>query len=108
MTRLLLRRQVLTYPMAENGVEALDVYKNCNPKYVLMDCQMPVMDGFEATKKLRELYGDEPRIFALTAAEILTESSWKEQGFDGFIAKPFRKNDIKRIFSDEQESKTAA
>ncbi len=54
---------------AFNGVEAIEVLKNNDNDYalILMDCNMPVMDGFEATVKIREMLQTPPPIVALTA-----------------------------------------
>lgn len=75
---------------AKNGLEALDIYKNTKIDIVLMDIQMPEMNGYEATKKIRGVKhkGYTP-IIALTAGNVKGE---KEKcfaaGMDDFISKP--------------------
>lgn len=75
---------------AKNGLEALDIYKNTKIDIVLMDIQMPEMNGYEATKKIRGIKhkGHTP-IIALTAGNVKGE---KEKcftaGMDDFISKP--------------------
>ncbi len=76
---------------ALNGVEALNACKNRLPDIILMDIQMPEMNGYEATQKIRELQQDTYiPIIALTAGNLKGE---KEKclaaGMDDFIAKPF-------------------
>ncbi len=70
-----------------NGEEAVKAVKNKTFDCILMDIQMPVMDGFEATKEIKKF--SQTPIIALTAAaklEILERID--ECGFDGFVAKP--------------------
>ena len=85
--------------VAENGSVGVDKYKNNNYDVVLMDIQMPVMDGFSATKEIREFEHDENRnpgyIIALTA-NALKEDKEKcySVGMNDFLAKPFKIKDI--------------
>lgn len=76
--------------VAENGQEALDILDKETFDGILMDCQMPVMDGFKATEKIRmqEKYKELP-IIALTA-NVMKEDikRIKESGMDAHIAKP--------------------
>ncbi len=80
---------------AENGQEAVEKVKNSAPgtyKIVLMDIQMPVMDGYEATKAIREL--EDPQLSATPivamSANAFAEDVQKslENGMNGHIAKP--------------------
>ena len=79
--------------VAENGQVAVDKVKEDDFDLILMDIQMPVMDGFESTKEIRKLGGryQEIPIFALTAS-VMIESKQKvfEAGMDDFITKPFK------------------
>lgn len=70
-----------------NGEEAVEAVKNQSFDCILMDIQMPVMDGFDATKEIKKF--SQTPVIALTAAaklEILERID--ECGFDGFVAKP--------------------
>ena len=80
---------------AENGAEAVEKVKNSKPgnyDLVLMDVQMPVMDGYEATKQIRAL--DNPALAGITilamTANAFDEDRKKalESGMDGFLSKP--------------------
>ena len=88
--RELLEQAGLRVRLAVNGQEALRAVARAIPDCVLMDCQMPVMDGFEATRRLRAqaAYRDLP-ILALTANTMAGD---REQclaaGMNGFLAKP--------------------
>jgi len=80
---------------AENGAEAVEKVKNSTPgdyDLVLMDVQMPVMNGYEATKRIRAL--DDPALAGITilamTANAFDEDRKKalEYGMDGFLSKP--------------------
>jgi PAS domain S-box-containing protein len=78
--------------IAENGAEALEMVQNKNYNLVLMDLQMPVLDGFEATKKIRKLGGKYSKIpiIALTASAVLEiHEEAISAGMDDFVTKPF-------------------
>ena len=85
---------------AEDGVEAVE-RANASPyRAILMDCQMPGMDGFEATRQIRA--GDGPNcdapIIAVTAIgrELAAEKA-EQSGFSDWISKPIRRGDIARF-----------
>jgi len=78
---------------AENGIEVLKILETENPDCILMDIQMPEMDGIETTKQLRnkEKYGSKSGIpiIALTAYTLPEDrEKIKEAGLDDFISKP--------------------
>jgi len=97
----LLLRQILEQvgfrvQVAENGAQGLDVFRAWRPHFIWMDIRMPVMDGLEATRRIRRLEGGhEVRIAACTAS-VMGESA--EQcllaGMDDFIRKPYRPDEI--------------
>ncbi|MEJ2407613.1 MAG: ATP-binding protein [Candidatus Thiodiazotropha sp.] len=98
--RLLLSRLMhnigLETRTARNGEECVQIFKEWQPDLIWMDRRMPVMDGMEATSRIRDLPGgDKVKIVAVTA------SVFKEQeptplanGIDEYIRKPFQFNDI--------------
>lgn len=74
--------------VAKNGLESLSAVKTKKFDAILMDIQMPLMDGFEAMKRLRKGGFSRP-ILALTAHALNGErDSFISEGFDDFIAKP--------------------
>ena len=79
--------------LAVNGQKALDLVRERDFDLVLMDCQMPVMDGFEATAAIRTLpegRGQRLPIIALTANAMQgDEQKCLGAGMNGFLAKPF-------------------
>lgn len=90
-----LRKLGFPVDIAENGQEAIDKFKQSNYKLVLMDIQMPVMDGFEATKLIREFEKSENRlessvIIALSANVLSKDIHYCfEIGMNEFVSKPF-------------------
>ncbi|MCP4344999.1 MAG: response regulator [Desulfobacterales bacterium] len=75
---------------ALNGKEALALLPDCNPDVVLMDLRMPVMDGFETLKAMKNnsLFAEIP-VLALTASGMKQdEKKIKEAGFDDLLIKP--------------------
>lgn len=76
--------------LAENGQEALDTFKQGEFDIVLMDMQMPVMDGFVA-----------PPVLALTAYALPDEiKQCTDAGCDGHISKPVRKKNLLHLIED--------
>jgi len=80
---------------AINGQEAIEIYKeNKKISLILMDIKMPVLDGYNATHKIREFDSDIP-IIAQTAFAMSDERlKALEAGCTDYIAKPFRKNEV--------------
>ncbi|MBV1877637.1 MAG: response regulator [Pseudomonadales bacterium] len=77
--------------VAENGSIALEVVRNQKIDLVLMDCQMPVMDGFEATRQIRNLSGKEAALPIISVTANTSDEDrrrCKECGMDDFLAKP--------------------
>jgi len=75
--------------LAENGLEALEAYEKSEYDLILMDLQMPEMDGYEATKELRARGASLP-IVALTATALTDfDENFKKTGLDDFVVKPF-------------------
>ncbi len=84
--------------IAEDGQVAVDLLRENNYDIVLMDIQMPVMDGYEATKIIRETFPPDRAniiILAMTAhAHVARDGKYKEYGMDDFVLKPFEPEDL--------------
>jgi len=98
---------------AGNGVEALDALEKQEFDVVLMDCQMPVMDGFIATRKLRErevFRKLEPtRVVALTANALAGDrEACLAAGMNDYLAKPFTLAQLRNILLPSKVSRSAA
>jgi len=102
IAKCLLENVNLRVDVAGNGAEAVEMVKGKKPKYdaVLMDIQMPIMDGYEATKAIRELadeYTKTVPIIAMTA-NVFAEDKVKalSTGMNGHVAKPI---DLHELYS---------
>jgi PAS domain S-box-containing protein len=87
----MLRRSGYDVEIASDGREAVLATERRRFDAVLMDCQMPVMDGFEATQEIRRREADGPRvpIIALTSSSMKGDrDTAMAAGMDGFLAKP--------------------
>lgn len=83
--------------IAENGKIAVDMITKSDYCLVLMDIMMPVMDGFEATKIIKEIKPDLP-IVALTAiSEELNKDKFQEVKMDKILNKPLKVEELKEI-----------
>lgn len=84
---------------AENGMEALEKIKGGEFDGIFMDCQMPLMDGYETTKKIREFEGSKKHtpILAMTAHAMKTDKTkCLAAGMDDYLSKPATADKIKR------------
>lgn len=85
---------------AWDGQEAVDMFRKYNPQIILMDINMPVMDGYEATKEIRK-YSTKVPIIAITAfAYASDEQKVMESGFDGYMPKPINARQLKAQLKD--------
>ncbi len=103
--------------LAVNGADACQMVRDGKYDVVLMDLQMPVMGGLEATKKIRDLeraWGRHTPILAMTAhAAVQDEKRCLEAGMDGYLTKPIRRELLQREIAQMTEkhlvkTKTAA
>jgi CheY-like chemotaxis protein len=104
----LLEQTGATVWRAENGAVAVEAVQARVPDLILMDLQMPVMDGFEATRRLREAGYGGP-IIALTAAVMDADRQRaREAGMDGHLGKPIESEHLYSVLTDHLEASERA
>lgn len=86
----------ITPELVENGQMAVAKCQEEDFDIILMDCQMPVMDGLTATRLIRALDKPQPFIVALTANAMAEDKeACFEAGMDEFVTKPVQKEELK-------------
>jgi len=95
--KLSLKSENYTFIEAENGLEALEQAQEHHPDVILMDAMMPKMNGFEATKRIREIESiQRTPILMITSLENKEDKIHAlEAGVNDFISKPFDKTELK-------------
>jgi two-component system, sensor histidine kinase len=100
----LLKNYKVRYDLVENGAQAVDMFRSNTYQLILMDMQMPDIDGLEATRLIRQ-YEKEMKlppvyIVAITA-NIMDEDKQRcfEAGMNDYLTKPFREHEFKRILT---------
>ena len=84
----------------ENGVEAVEVFKEEQPDLVMMDIVMPIRDGIEATDEIKNAA---PEANVIMCTSVGQEEKMKEAvkaGADGYITKPFQKPSVMEAIQD--------
>jgi two-component system, sensor histidine kinase len=85
---------------AANGAESVEYLKQHMVDLVLMDIQMPVMNGYDAARKIREEISDKLPVIALTANAIKGDNKkCIEAGMNDYIAKPFKEEDLLKMMA---------
>ncbi len=90
-----LRQLDVTVEVAINGREALEQWRTRRPDLIFMDCSMPEMDGYTATREIRAhealaIGGGHTPIVALTAHVVGSDAgTWQKAGMDAYLTKPF-------------------
>ncbi len=98
----ILKRMAFNIEFAENGQEALNKFLHVKYDVILMDCMMPIMDGFEATKRIREIEketGAQPTCIIALTANATEEDRKKclELGMNDFVSKPIKRESIEEV-----------
>lgn len=83
---------------AQNGQEALDLYKELHPKIVFLDLTMPIMDGFTALEKIKEFHSDARVVIISADIQKLSVDRVLKLGAFDFVKKPIDSKKMKQIF----------
>ena len=81
---------------AENGNQAVEIWETWSPNIILMDMRMPVMDGYEATRRIKSTTKGQATVIIAVTASALEEDRdvILSEGCDAYIRKPFRESEI--------------
>jgi CheY-like chemotaxis protein len=92
----LLKDAGFTVKVAQNGAEGVALFQSFDPHFIWMDRRMPVMDGMEATQRIRALPGGKAvKIAAVTASAFAEQrEEMLAIGMDDFVCKPYRSAEI--------------
>jgi signal transduction histidine kinase/DNA-binding NarL/FixJ family response regulator len=84
-----------------NGLEVLEALNRIPYDIILMDCQMPELDGYETTRQVRKRNGPQPYIIAMTASAMQGDRELcLATGMDGYICKPMRIADLSAALNE--------
>lgn len=108
LARLLLQKFGYAPDEAEDGSRAVAMALENTYDLILMDIQMPGMDGYEAAQRIREMCKTPPQIVALTAHALKTdEVRSREQGMDGHLSKPIRADLLRKVLEKASRAMTS-
>ena len=111
MMQVLMKHEGHSVDVVSNGLEAFDAVKFQKFDIVLMDLQMPVMDGIEASQRIREWEngGQHTFIVALTAGYLPEEGQRLfEAGIDNYLPKPFEMEHLQRMLKYRADARSTA
>ena len=99
LSKLLFKKLNIEIDVVSNGEEAVEFCRTGKYEMVFMDMQMPVMDGVDATRKIKNLLGeDSPAIIALTANAMAGDrQKYLDCGMDDYLAKPLSLDTLKEM-----------
>ena len=101
----ILKKLNFSVNVANNGVEAINLLENTNYDLVLMDCQMPEMDGYEATRHIRnsesKVFNHQIPVIAITAnAMVGDREKCIEAGMDDYLSKPIKRKALMKMLEE--------
>ncbi len=100
VARQMLKKLGYKADIVANGIEALHALERQHYDIVLMDVKMPVMDGLEATRIIRQRWPNGLKIIAITAYALAGDRErFIEAGMDDYISKPVKKEDLAKVLA---------
>jgi len=94
MLEIILKKSEYEYVSASDGKEVLEIVDKEDISLIFMDCQMPEMDGYQATYELRKKEKTMPIIAVTGNSEDEDKEAAKKSGMDDYLLKPYKKEDI--------------
>lgn len=100
LLRNILTKWKIKFDQAENGLEAVNLAEKNVYQLILMDIRMPVLNGFEAIKRIKQA-GNKAKVIALSANTNHQEmNSYLESGFDNYLVKPFNEAGLHTVITN--------
>jgi CheY-like chemotaxis protein len=101
IAKLILKRLGYQVSIANNGLEAVQAVQNHPYDLILMDVQMPSMDGLTATRMIRQKFKSNVRIIAMTANAMPEDrQACLDAGMDDYLSKPIDIQDLARLITN--------
>lgn len=94
LLKIILEKNSYNVSTAEDGMDAISKVKKCNFDLIFMDVQMPILDGYEATKKIRNLGYKMPIIACTAGSQEREKDIALSFGMNDILQKPFTKDDL--------------
>ena len=101
-------KQDYTIVHAWNGKEAIELFRKHRPHIILMDINMPEMNGYEATEEIRKISPEVPIIAVTAYAFASDEDRIMNSGFDAYASKPLNAQVLKRQMGDLLKKKSTS
>ncbi len=89
---------------ANNGIEAIELFKQYRPQLILMDIKMPKMDGYEATTQIRKFSTTIPIIAVTAYAFPEDKKRILNSGFNDYLSKPIKFKELRRKIQETLRS----
>ena len=92
--------------LANNGQEVLEMLEKEEYEVILMDIQMPILDGLSATRKIRTEFNKQPVIIAMTAnAMVEDKEECLSAGMNDYVSKPINMEELVRVLKETSLAK---
>jgi CheY-like chemotaxis protein len=102
VAQFLLKRAGYAVDTVWDGFQAVQACLVTDYDLILMDCQMPKMDGLEATRRIRQLNRPQPMIIAVTAHALVGDrEKCLASGMDDYVSKPYHQEHLLRIVREK-------
>ena len=103
LLKKLFKKWEITYKIAKDGAQLLKIYKDEDFDLILMDLQMPILDGYETTRAIRKLGDDSKSMIPIIALTAFMKSEIQDKTerykMNGYLSKPFNVNELHNLLS---------